>query len=123
MMTKITEEICNICYENYPSYKCRRCSFEICKKCKNHILNHKLDKQCGQCRKEKPWLEYHPIYSFMNELEKYSFLAFKLIVWFNFTFIIVVFSIMPLAIIFMYVMIQLYMTIKNIEILTIVFIP
>ena len=120
MVNKVAEKFCNICYENYPNYKCSRCSFEICKKCKNHILNYELDKNCGQCRKEKPWLEYHPVYSFMIELEKYSFLAFKLIIWFNFTFIIFVFSIIPLAIIFVYVILQVYMILKNIEILTII---
>jgi len=51
---------CEICLERMAVYRCCRCSFVLCGHCKGefrkNVVTDQLLDQCGQCKKEPPWM-------------------------------------------------------------------
>ena len=52
--------LCEICLERIAAHRCCRCSFVLCGPCKEtfhkNIATSQLLDQCGQCKKEHPWI-------------------------------------------------------------------
>lgn len=55
------DALCEICLERMAAYRCRRCSFVLCWHCKGefhkNVATYHLFDQCGQCKKEPPWID------------------------------------------------------------------
>lgn len=56
-----TTKICNICYDNFANYHCKRCSFVLCKTCDSIMSDYNNLNRCCQCNLEDNWKEAYNI--------------------------------------------------------------